>query len=72
MKLAVVTSEFPPINAAAAARIGPWVKELDSRGHQVAVFSSKGSSKIGNTQHFESKDQCPQTKWEYLEDSTRK
>ncbi|MEC8043283.1 MAG: glycosyltransferase family 4 protein [Verrucomicrobiota bacterium] len=62
MKLAVVTSEFPPINAAAAARIGPWVKELDSRGHQVAVYSSKGSSKIGNTQHFESKRSVPSNK----------
>ena len=62
MKLAVVTSEFPPINAAAAARIGPWVKELDSRGHKVAVYSSKGSSKIGNTQHFESKRSVPSNK----------
>ena len=62
MKLAVVTSEFPPINAAAAARIGPWVKELDSRGHQVSVYSSKGSSKIGNTQHFESKRSVPSNK----------
>ena len=62
MKLAVVTSEFPPINAAAAARIGPWVQELDSRGHQVAVYSSKGSSKIGNTQHFESKRSVPSNK----------
>ena len=62
MKLAVVTSEFPPINAAAAARIGPWVKELDFRGHQVAVYSSKGSSKIGNSQHFESKRSVPSNK----------
>ena len=62
MKLAVVTSEFPPINAAAAARIGPWVKELDFRGHQVAVYSSKGSSKIGNIQHFESKRSVPSNK----------
>ena len=62
MKLAVVTSEFPPINAAAAARIGPWVEELDSRGHQVSVFSSKGSSKIGSTQHFESRRSVPSNK----------
>ena len=62
MKLAVVTSEFPPINAAAAARIGPWVKELDFRGHQVLVYSSKGSSKIGDTKHFESKRSVPSNK----------
>lgn len=62
MKLAVVTSEFPPINAAAAARIGPWVKELDFRGHQVAVYSSKGSGKIGHIQHFESKRSVPSNK----------
>ena len=62
MKLAVVTSEFPPINAAAAARIGPWVEELDSRGHKVSVFSSKGSAKIGNTQHFESNRSVPSNK----------
>ena len=62
MKLALVTSEFPPINAAAAARIGPWVEELDSRGHQVSVFSSKGSSKIGSTKHFESRRSVPSNK----------
>ena len=62
MKLAVVTSEFPPINAAAAARIGPWVKELDSRGHKISVFSSKGSAKIGNTEHFESNRSVPSNK----------
>jgi len=62
LKLAVVTSEFPPINAAAAARIGPWVEELDSRGHQVSVFSSKGSGQIGSTKHFESKRSVPSNK----------
>ena len=50
------------MNAAAAARIGPWVKELDSRGHKVSVFSSKGSAKIGNTQHFESNRSVPSNK----------
>ena len=62
MKIAVVTSEFPPINAAAAARIGPWVKELDARGHDVLVFSSKGSGQIGNAKHFESKRSVPSNK----------
>ena len=62
MKIAVVTSEFPPINAAAAARIGPWVKELDARGHDVSVFSSKGSGQIGNAKHFESKMSVPSNK----------
>ena len=50
------------MNAAAAARIGPWVEELDSRGHQVSVFSSKGSGQIGNTKHFESKRSVPSNK----------
>ena len=62
MRLAVVTSEFPPINAAAAARIGPWVSELDLRGHQVKVFSSRGSAKMGNTQHYESFRAIPSNK----------
>ncbi|MAK46739.1 MAG: hypothetical protein CMI24_05740 [Opitutae bacterium] len=62
MRLAVVTSEFPPINAAAAARIGPWVSELDLRGHQVKVFSSRGSAKMGNTQHYESFRAVPSNK----------
>ena len=62
MKIAVVTSEFPPINAAASARIGPLVKELDARGHQVSVFSSKGSVQVGNIKHFESKRSVPSNK----------
>ena len=66
MKLAVVTSEFPPINAAAAARIGPWVKELDLRGHEVFVFSSRGSKKIGNAHHYESKRSVPSNKVNFI------
>mgnify|MGYP001173790837 CR=1 FL=1 len=59
MRIAVVTSEFPPINAAASARIGPWVHELDCRGHQINVFSSRGSKQMGRTKHYESRLAVP-------------
>ena len=71
MKLAVVTSEFPPINAAAAARIGPWVKELDSGDIMLLSTHQKVLVKLVILSILNQKDQCPQTKWEYLDDSIR-
>ena len=41
MKIALVTSEFPPMSAAAASRVGPWADVLEERGHEVKVLSSR-------------------------------
>ncbi|NCV19717.1 MAG: hypothetical protein EBW42_13365, partial [Rhodobacterales bacterium] len=62
MRIAVITSEFPPINAAASARIEPWVKELTKRGNQVKVFSSKGSQQMKGTEHYASPFDVPSNK----------
>ena len=62
MRIIVISSEFPPINAAASARIEPWVKELASRGHQVKVFSSKGSKPMRSTEHYASPFSVPSNK----------
>ena len=62
MRIAVITSEFPPINAAASARLEPWVKELAKRGHQVKVFSSKGSQQLNATEHYSSPLSVPSNK----------
>ena len=59
MRIAVVTPEFPPINAAASARIGPWVRELSKRGHEVKVFSSKGSQRMEGANHYASPFSVP-------------
>jgi hypothetical protein len=62
LRIAVITSEFPPINAAASARLEPWVKELAKRGHQVKVFSSKGSQQLNATEHYSSPLSVPSNK----------
>jgi glycosyltransferase involved in cell wall biosynthesis len=62
LRIAVITSEFPPINAAASARIEPWVKELTKRGNQVKVFSSKGSQQMKGTEHYASPFAVPSNK----------
>jgi glycosyltransferase involved in cell wall biosynthesis len=62
LRIIVTSSEFPPINAAASARIEPWVKELASRGHQVKVFSSKGSKPMRSTEHYASPFSVPSNK----------
>ena len=48
MKIALVTSEFPPMNAAAAARMGPWQETFLKRGHDVTVFTSREARDDGN------------------------
>ena len=48
MKIALVTSEFPPMNAAAAARMGPWQETFLKRGHDVTVFTSREARDNGN------------------------
>ena len=48
MKIALVTSEFPPMNAAAAARMGPWQEMFLKRGHDVTVFTSREARDEGN------------------------
>ena len=62
MRIAVITSEFPPINAAASARIEPWVRELSNRGYQVKVFSSKGSQATDSIEHYASPLPVPSNK----------
>ena len=62
MRVIIITSEFPPINAAASARIEPWVKELATRGHKVKVFSSKGSKPMKRTEHYASPFSVPSNK----------
>ncbi len=41
MKVALVTSEFPPMRAAAAARAGPWAEVMAEGRHDVVVLTSK-------------------------------
>ena len=62
MRIGVITSEFPPINAAASARIEPWVKELSNRGNEVKVFSSKGSQATECIEHYASPYPAPSNK----------
>ena len=40
MKIGIVSSEFHPLNAAAAARSGSWASLFAELGHEVTVFSS--------------------------------
>lgn len=40
MKIGIVSSEFHPINAAAAARSGSWASFFVKLGHEVTVFTS--------------------------------
>ena len=62
MRIGVITSEFPPINAAASARLEPWVRELSNRGYQVMVFSSKGSQATDSIEHYASPLPVPSNK----------
>jgi glycosyltransferase involved in cell wall biosynthesis len=62
LRIGIITSEFPPINAAASARIEPWVRELSNRGYQVKVFSSKGSQATESTEHYASPLPVPSNK----------
>lgn len=55
----MVTSEFPPMRAAAAARAGPWAEVMAERGHEVVTLTSRegtGSPREGlrvETSRFE-------------------
>ena len=62
MKIALVTPEFHPMNAAASARVGPWVDALENHGHNVFVLSSRDTSRYGQTSHYASRFQVPSNK----------
>lgn len=44
--IAIVTSEFPPMPAAAAARVAPWYEELVAQGCKVTIFTSRSVTAI--------------------------
>ena len=62
MKIALITPEFHPMNAAASARVGPWVDALENHGHNVFVLSSRDTSRYGQTSHYASRFQVPSNK----------
>jgi len=59
VKIALVTSEFPPMNAAAAARMGPWREIFLERGHDVTVFTSREAKDDGNPSVWSSRFGVP-------------
>lgn len=48
-KISVVSSEYFPVPAAAAARVVPWVEEFSIRGYEVTVFTSNASNRKKNS-----------------------
>ncbi|MFP6855130.1 MAG: glycosyltransferase family 4 protein [Opitutales bacterium] len=59
MKIAIATPEFPPMNAAAASRTGPWVDALEQRGHEVIVLTSRGAKDKKNPRVWTSRHAVP-------------
>ena len=48
-KISIISSEYYPVPAAAAARVVPWVEEFSIRGYEVTVFTSNASNRKKNS-----------------------